>query len=228
MRRSSPRTVGRLTGRTAGRAGTVGALATAALLLLGGCGSDGGQSAATRDSRSAGPSASPTGPVPTDRPTAPAAGEPTGLGAPADDTWEPWGKGRPRTDLARRVATTGTAGFTAADGDLACVAAPDGPEDATVRCDRARGLGVDQPRPPGCDGDWGDAVSAGTAEGGRLVCATDSTFDLVDRPGQVLVLEDGDAVRYRGLTCTSRADAVQCLGPSARGFVVSPAVVVVR
>lgn len=219
---------GRLRGRPARRAGTAAAL----VLLLGGCGSDGEHAAGPSASPAASPSADPSTTAPAERPTDPStrrpSGEPTGLTAPADDTWEPWSKGRPRTDLASRTDPDGTAAFTAADGALACVVGPDGPQDATVRCDRADGLGADQPRPPGCDGEWGDAVSADTVAGGRLLCAADSAFDLVGRPGQGTVLQDGDVVRYRGLTCTSRADAVQCLGPSSRGFVVSARALVVR
>lgn len=185
----------------------------AALVVVAGCGQQDAPSAETPT-----PTEATTPPTPTTTSSpSPAPAEPTGLGAAPDDTWSSWARGS-------RVSDVGTF-FTTADGTVACAATATAP--ASVRCDRTEGLGVDQPRPAGCSGAWGDAVEAVAGRGGALVCAG---VTVLGREGAT-VLAEGEAASYGDLSCAVRGDAVQCLTPTPtghRGFVVSPRVLVVR
>lgn len=179
----------------------------AALVVVAGCGQQDAP-------RAGGPARSATTPTTS---ASPAPAEPTGLGAAPDDTWSPWTKDSSVTDV-------GTS-FTTADGTVACVVTGTAP--ARVRCDRTEGLGVDQPRPAGCSGEWGDAVEAVAGRGGALVCAGDTVLGSED----ATVLADGEAASYGDLGCAVRGDAVQCLTPTPtgyRGFVVSSRALVTR
>lgn len=194
-----------------------------AAIALTGCGTT-----ATQGS-SASTATDPTTTTALPAPTSPV--EPTLPSAAPDDSWSPWATGLPTTDLTD-LAGTASAGFTAADGVVACLFTTASDGDAEVRCDRTEGLGVDQPRPPGCDGAWGDAVVASVRDGGGLVCGGRPVRDDSGAPDGSRRLPDGEAVTYEGLTCAARDARVQCLSPDrssgSRGFVVSARVVVVR
>lgn len=188
----------------------------AGLLVVSACGND---------DPSAGPPSAPASPVPVTTTAAPDPADPTGPAAAPDDSWSPWAKGAPAADLTR----ADPAGFTTADGSVTCLFTPGDTagDTALVRCDRTEGLGVDEPRPADCQGDWGDAVAAVAGRGGALVCASDT---VVGATGAT-VLADGDAASYGDLTCAVRDDAVQCLTSTPtgyRGFVVSTRVLVTR
>jgi predicted Ser/Thr protein kinase len=104
--------------------------------------------------------------------------------------------------------------FASPTGNIACAITADG-----ARCDVVERSWVLPPRPDGCTSTYGTGVVLQPGRPGQLSC----TGDALAAAG-LEVLAYGSAVRYTGITCTSRETGVRCEeAGSAHGFEVARA-----
>ncbi|MBR0673208.1 DUF6636 domain-containing protein [Neoroseomonas soli] len=109
------------------------------------------------------------------------------------------------------VLASAQGAFQLPSGNIHCAV-----HEGTLRCDVMNFTYARPPRPPGCDLDWGGAVSLGGKGVVQVICHGDTVADPANP-----VLGYGQAWQGPGMACTAARTGLRCTNGDGRGFEMS-------
>ena len=105
--------------------------------------------------------------------------------------------------------------FHTPSGNIHCLGLA-GEGGAVMDCEIIESDAPLQPRPAGCDLDWGHRFLVTEVTPGEMVCAGDTVRD-----PHGAVLPYGSSLGLGRITCTSTREGLECVNPSGHGFFLS-------